>query len=412
MRANHRTLLPIRLAAVLFLVSALSPTGWSAAKYKILHDFGSKGDGAIPYGPLVLHGNKLYGVTIGGGNGCDGGCGTAYQLSPRDDGTWKERVLYNFPFGSPSGGLVVNAGGDIYGTGSVADFTGGVFELSPSSGGYSFSVLYSGGDAGPGLLMDDLGNLYGEMGPGQDHGGAIGELSPGGDGWNYSQLYSFCNSYSCPDGVGPAAPPIWDGKGNMFGTTVAGGIYKGCWMWTEGCGTVYEMTPNGDGTWTYHVLHRFLEHSPTDGQSPYSGLVMDEAGDFYGATWVGGAYKQGTVYKLAYTGGHWKETILYDFPNCADGCMVEGTLAMDKAGNLYGAAAGGTGNCGLACGVVFKLSPQKNGKWKYSVVLDLNPETGGVQPYYGVILDGKGHLFGVTSRGGKYGFGTAFEIMP
>ena len=59
MRANHRTLLPIRLAAVLFLVSALSPTGWSAAKYKILHDFGSKGDGAIPYGPLVLHGNKL-----------------------------------------------------------------------------------------------------------------------------------------------------------------------------------------------------------------------------------------------------------------------------------------------------------------------------------------------------------------
>jgi hypothetical protein len=223
---------------VLFLVSALSPTGWSAAKYKILHDFGSKGDGAIPYGPLVLHGNKLYGVTIGGGNGCDGGCGTAYQLSPRADGTWKERVLYNFPFGSPSGGLVVNAGGDIYGTGSVADFTGGVFELSPSSGGYSFSVLYSGGDAGPGLLMDDLGNLYGEMGPGQDHGGAIGELSPGGDGWNYSQLYSFCNSYSCPDGVGPAAPPIWDGKGNMFGTTVAGGIYKGCWMWTEGCGTV------------------------------------------------------------------------------------------------------------------------------------------------------------------------------
>ena len=53
---------------------------------------------------------------------------------------------------------------------------------------------------------------------------------------------------------------------------------------------------------------------------------------------------------------------------------------------------------------MFKLSPQKNGKWKYSVVLDLNPETGGVQPYYGVILDGKGHLFGVTSRGGKYGF--------
>src|SRR5208337_4810013 len=154
------------------------------------------------------------------------------------------------------------------------------------------------------------------------------------------------------------------------------------------------------------VLHRFLESSSTDGQSPYSGLVMDKAGNFYGATWEGGRYYQGTVFKLAYTGGKWKETILYDFPDCGYGCMVEGTLALDKAGNLYGTAAGGGGNCGYACGVVFKLSPQKNGKWRYSVVYNLTAAGGGLQPFYGVIVDKKGHLFGVTSQFGKYGGGT------
>src|SRR6202034_4759532 len=97
-----------------------------------------------------------------------------------------------------------------------------------------------------GVLMDGQGNLYGEMGPGQNHGGAGAELSPGSNGWVYTQLYSFCNQYSCPDGSGPPGPPIWDGKGNLFGTTTAGGIGQpACWI-SYGCGVVYEMTPNGD----------------------------------------------------------------------------------------------------------------------------------------------------------------------
>ncbi len=60
--------------------------------------------------------------------------------------------------------------------------------------------------------------------------------------------------------------------------------------------------------------------------------------------------------------------------------------------------------------MVFKLSPQKNGKWKYSVVYNLTEKGGGFQPFYGVIVDDKGNLFGVTSQFGKYNFGTAFEI--
>jgi len=404
------------MLAVAFVLALTLPV-WGGAKYKVLHNFGSGSDGYGPFGPPVLD-NKgnLYGVTGSGGTGqcSDYGCGTVFELVPKAKGTWRETILHNFTAGSdgaiPWSGLVFDSVGNLYGTLQGDNGLGGsgVFQLRRGSNGWDNRLIYTDG-AGPGVLMDGVGNLYGPMGPGEyKYYGAIGELSLGSNGWNYTALYSFCSTF-CPDGFNPPAPPIWDGKGNMFGTTTWGGIRGSPCQMSNGCGVIYETTPNGDGTWTYHVLHRFASFK-NDGQQPLSGLVMDHAGNFYGATWEGGRYDQGTVFKLAYSGGHWKETILYDFPNCLYGCGVEGTLALDKSGNLYGTAVGGTGNCGYTCGVVFELSPQKNGKWKYRVVYDFTPEGGGFQPFYGVIVDDKGNLFGTTSQFGKYGGGTAFEI--
>ena len=345
----------------------------------------------------------------------------SYRRGPREVGTRQfcTPLLGVMTGRRLGGGLASDRPGNLYGTlaGDSGAATWGAFELS-RSGNWVNDVLYTDA-AGPGLLIDKFSNLYGAMAPGEYGYGAVAELSPGSHGWTYAVLYSYCSKYGCPDGDGEAAPPIWDGKGNLYGTTIEGGIGKPACFSEFGCGVIFKMTPNGDGTWTYHVLHRFASSS-TDGQWPYGSLVMDAAGNFYGSTWLGGAsgrgnggYGHGTVFKLAFTGGKWKETILYDFPNCLQGCMVEGTLALDKAGNLYGTAAGGTGNCGgYACGVVFKLAPQKNGKWKYSVLHDFSLADGGVQPFYGVILDGKGNLFGVTSNFGKYNGGTAFEITP
>src|SRR5579863_7761775 len=392
----------------------------AGVKYRVLHDFGSGKDGAGPSGPLVFdRKGDLYGATFGGGDGCSGGCGTVFELSPQANGRWSEVIVHSFSGGTGGymGGIVLDPVGNLYGTmrGYLSYAIGGVYELSSSSNGWNFAVLYNegtdGGWAGPGVLMDNLGNLYGQMGTGQDHGGAIAELLVNPNQWNYTQLYSFCNQNSCPDGVSLPTPPIWDGHGRLFGVTTNGGIYSPrCSYNTNGCGVIYEMTPNGDGAWTYHVLHRFASFK-SDGERPYGGLVMGSGGNFYGGTTGGGAQGLGTVFKLADTGGKWKETILYDFPNCTHGCGVEGTLALDKAGNLYGTGGGGTGSCGpYSCGVVFKLSPQKNGKWKYSVVYNFTAAGGGFQPFYGVIVDDKGNLFGVTSQFGKYGFGTAFEI--
>jgi uncharacterized repeat protein (TIGR03803 family) len=392
----------IVLAASFFL----SPGAWGGTKYKVLHNFGGANDGLGPSGALLLdHSGNLYGVT-GGGPG-QYGYGVAFELMPQTNGKWKEAILHPFAEGdgSPWDALIRDNAGNLYGT-TVAG--GGVFELSPVPTGWSFSMLYSHG-AGPGLLMGNIGNLYGAIGGG--FYGAIGELSPGSSGWNYTELYSFCSQQRCADGYNLASPPIWDGKGNLYGATVEGGNGPPkCRVFGE-CGVIFKMTPKRYGTWTYHVLHRFASF-PTDGESPNGGLVMDASGSLYGVTVYGGAYKQGIVFKLTFAGGRWKETTLYDFPNCADGCYPAGTPVFDKAGNLYATASGGLGDCGgYTCGVVFKMTPQSNGTWKHSVVYKLHGTDGNFLPY-GVIVDSKGNIFGTTSAGGTYNSGVAFEITP
>jgi uncharacterized repeat protein (TIGR03803 family) len=384
-------------------------------KFKLLHSFGGPGDGNNPDGsPMLDAKGDLYGVTSGGPG--EYGNGTVYELTPQANGTWKETILHSFQDGNdgaiPQGALVLDSVHDLYGTlvGDVGD-SYGIFELSRGSGGWTNTHIYTDA-AGPGLLIDSLGNLYGNMTPSQYGYAAIGELSPGTDGWNYTALYSFCSHQPCEDGWGPPAPPIWGGKGNMYGTTDYGGNGKPyCQRSGDGgCGVLFKMMPNGDGTWTYRVLHRFASSS-TDGQVPGGGFVMDAAGNLYGNTEGGGVHDNGTIFKFSFSKGRWRQTVLYDFPNCRDGCIPYDAMAIDGAGNLYGGANGGLPDCdGYECGVVFKVSQQKNGKWKYSVLHKLTAADG--EYPLGVIIDAKGNLYGTTFMFGKYNAGTAFEIIP
>jgi hypothetical protein len=389
---------------------ALVPAALAGAKYKVVHNFGASQDGTQPFGPLLLDktGN-LYGSTYTGGTGsCSDGCGTVFELKQQANGTWTETILHGFAAGKggafPWGALIFDGSGNLYGTmsgyGSFA--VGGVFELTPRPHGWAYNILYDDG-AAPGLLMDGAGNLYGEMAHNSSE--TMGELSRGSQGWNYTLLFTF----NGPDGYDPPAPPIWDGKGNMFGVTREGGIGQPACTTALGCGVIFEITPNQDGTWIYHVLHRFASY-PADGQIPAGGLVMDKSGNFYGTTLGAGPLGTGEVFKLSFTAGHWKKTVVYDFPDCNNGCGPVTTPVFDKAGTLYGEASGGY-NCGGGyCGTVWKLTPQKNGKWTYRLLHKFSPNTG-VFPE-GVIVDAKGNLFGTTLSGGKYDFGVAFEITP
>jgi uncharacterized repeat protein (TIGR03803 family) len=407
---------------ILVAATALTLMQLSAqTKIKVLHNFGATGDGSIPYGPLLFDSKgNLYGVTTDGGTGqcSDYGCGTVFELNPHTNGTWAEKILHSFAASSdgaaPWGTLLLDDHGDLYGTlhGYPGFAASGIFELKSGTGGWKNNILYDA-YAGPGLVFDKSGDLYGDMGSGAYKDGAIGELSPGASGWTYTDLYDYCETF-CPDGTGEPAPPVWDSNGNLWGVTYEGGISQSPCKTEFGCGVIFEMTPNGDGTWTYNVMHQFAS-STTDGQEPYGGLVMDSAGNFYGTTLGGGTSGYGTIFEFSNVGGVWEETVLYNFllATCKQGCIPEGTLAIDASGNLYGTASGGRNSCaGYSCGVVFKLAPQSNGTWTYTTLYNFSETSGGMEPFHGVILDSKGNLYGVTSYFGKYNVGTAFELTP
>jgi uncharacterized repeat protein (TIGR03803 family) len=303
---------------------------------------------------------NAYGTTINGGTS---NFGTVFELTPHSNGYWTETVLHDFNCKGnegcmPTAGLAIDAAGDLYGTAKTT-----TFELSPGSGGWNLTVLQNEG--GPfNLILDQAGNLYGPLGLGQYGQGAISELVKD-DAWTEKWLYSFCSKNSrkhdCLDGSYPYAGVTWGPDGNLYGTTVQYGVH--------GYGVVFRLAPQQDGTWEETVLHSFPAFEG-DGQKPYEGVVLDKAGNVYGATYQGGSSTScGVIFKLApQADGQWKESILYDFPKLSQGCIAN-TMAFDAHGNLWGTAQSGGASDN---GVVFELTPQPSGKWKYQVMHQFN----------------------------------------
>ena len=234
----------------------MSPNGAGGWTETTLYNFGNgPQDGQSPRSGLIFDGaGNLYGVAKSGGIHA---LGTAYELSPNGSGGWTETTLHSFGNGTdgatPLGGLVFDASGNLYGT----TFAGGihpcggngcgtVFELSPrQGGGYTEMVLHSfgngtdGTEPQAGLISDTAGNLYSTTEFGGIHNeGTVFELSPReGGGWTETVLHSFGRG---TDAATPLGGLIFDAAGNLYGTTFAGGIHCGG---AGGCGTVFEITP-------------------------------------------------------------------------------------------------------------------------------------------------------------------------
>ena len=217
------------------------------------------------------------------------------------------------------------------------------------------------------------------------------------------------------DGFGPYAGLIMDTSGNLYGTTTTGGAYR--------YGTVFKLAPpsTSGANWIESILWSF--GNGADGNIPYAGLIMDKSGNLYGTTPSGGAYRYGTVFKLAppsTSGGNWTESILWNFDlNGTDGYRPSGGLIMDASGNLYGTTADGGTYHGLGYGgTVFELTPPTTvgGNWIESIRwnFDDSDNNDGAFPSTGLIMDKRGNLYGTTNGGGAYGRpngdGTAFEI--
>jgi hypothetical protein len=165
------------------------------------------------------------------------------------------------------------------------------------------------------------------------------------------------------------------------------------------------LTPAASRAQTFRVLHNF--GSGNDGGGILSTLALDKNGNLYGASSAGGTNGDGAVFELTPTPiGRWKESVLHSFSFKTDGSSPNGSLAIDVSGTT---AFGGSAQCG--CGVVFKLAPSSDGKWKYTR-LHAFVASDGYEPAAGLIIDGQGNLYGTTAVGGKYGGVVVFEITP
>jgi uncharacterized repeat protein (TIGR03803 family) len=340
------------------MVFKLAPQG-SDWKLTQLYAFQGDTDGAFPLAGVIIGPDRnLYGATQQGGNpGCDDNCGTVFSLAASTSSKVIEMQLHRFTGGTDGifpgfGQLAVGRQGRLYGTtqnGGIHGF-GTVYELGITNGIWTEKVLHAfdNVDSGfpfAGVVLDQIGNLYGTTTLGPLGFGTVFEMVHGSSGWIEKTLYTFTND---TDGSFPMGGLIVDNLGNLYGTTEQGG--------SGGVGTIFELTPNSDGSWTFHLLYSFSGN----GGGPVGRLARDAAGNLYGTTNGLGAHFDGSVFRLTRRGTFdYVFTSLHDFSGGSDGNVVYAGVTLDSQGNVFGVTGqGGSGACsGNGCGVIFEITP-------------------------------------------------------
>ena len=147
------------------------------------------------------------------------------------------------------------------------------------------------------------------------------------------------------------------------------------------------------GSGQYKTIHRFNKQTGVRGHAPYGGLILDAAGNLYGTTYCGGAYGRGTVFELTPNGdGSWTESVLHSF-NGSDGddpyCRPD--LRRSRKSLRHDRSGGGA----YGAGTVFELTPNGDGSWTESVLHSFNGSDG-ADPHSGLIFDAAGNLYGTT----------------
>lgn len=389
----------IALAFLLGCAAVVTPQAHPQT-FSIVHNFtGGEHDGANPLNGFVIDAGSLYGAAISGGIY---GHGVVLKITADDT----ETVLHAFKGGkddgsSPQGFLIEDAAGNLYGTTSAggAYSAGTVFKIAKSTAEtvlYSFAGHTDGANPLAGLAIDTKGNLYGTTSAGGSSGnGTVFKLSPpskSGEEWTESVLYSFGKG---TDGATPVGGVSLGTSGNLYGTTSAGGTY--------GLGTVFELKK---GTpWTESKLHDF--QNADDGAVPYAGLIAGKSDNFFGAATEGGTNGGGTIFELTPSNGDWNFTVLYSVPGWGISGSFRNIVLDPASGNLYG-----TTHCDgdYNSGTVYKLTPS-GGTWDYTLLHTFTGGDGGFYSFSNLVLD-QGKLYGTTKYGGTSDKGIVFEVTP
>ena len=383
MRRTVLLTMGILLLAIAARLALPSHAAAAASSGKIIYSFAGGADGAYPESDLILDAaGNLYGTTNQGGSGCgSAGCGTVFELARTKDG-WKHQVLYSFA-GGPVDGNIPRAG----------------------------------------LIFDSVGNLYGATSGGGSGGyGTVFKLALNSHGsWSERVLYSF-GGYS--DGMYPSSGLVFDKQGNLYGTADGGtgtGFCGGeAWGNGIGCGIVFRLTPNRDGTWTETTIHNF--GGAPDAAVPIGPVILDADGSLYGASVYGGTgpcilgdgefnppYGCGALYKLTPSGGGWSETVIYSFFRGRGFARnPSGGLILEKPGRVLGTSSyGGDGD-----GTFFQIDQTQKG-WEQTILYRFYGDPDGKYPVGRLATGPQGNLFGATGGGGAngpLGSGTVFEL--
>jgi uncharacterized repeat protein (TIGR03803 family) len=385
----------VRTILIAFLViggalAAMQPL--EAQTYTVVYTFTGGTDGGNPFGTPLLYNGNIYGTTKGGGTNNNG---VVYQVNFASK---KEVVLHSFT-GAPDGagplaGLIQDVASNLYGTtysgGPTNDGTIFKITLTPQ---VTYTVLHNfvgppmegSQPAGP-LVFDGLGNLYGTT----YDGGAMGPAQGWGSTYEYSASGVFTTGQSFPPGGALPRGGLFRSGNKFYGTTSGGGAhsYGGTIFQTSNAMAIYTFTGGADGS------------------QPLNGLVGDLAGNLYGTCSAGGnapyGLGNGVVFEYNPTTG--VETVLHTFTG-PDGSSPAAGLFRDAQGNLYGTTMfGGT----MGNGTVFKLDTTGN----LTTVYNFTGGSDGSRPTSGLFVDAKGNIFGTASAGGSGGQGTIFVITP
>jgi|GEM_PF-1518619 len=373
------------------------------AGFSLLQSMGCAfNDGCFPAATLTpLSDGFLYGTTSQDGNNNQG---TVFKIRPDGTGFTVIKTFRCFEADNgclPLAGLVPLADGFLYGTtnrGGVFD-QGTIYKIQPD--GTEFSVIKSfqcfvatnGCFPVAGLIQLPDGYLYGTTREGGSFfQGTVFKILP--DGSNFSVIKTFQCGVAT-DGCLPQAGLIPGVDDFLFGTTEQGGAFNQ--------GTAFKISP--DGT-SFSVIKSFQCGVATDGCLPQAGLIR---GDFflYGTTEQGGAFNQGTAFKISPDGTSFSVIKSFQCGVATDGCLPMAGLIQLIDGFLYGTTSQGGA---FDVGTVFKILSDGSG---FRVIDSFGSDKDdGFNPQAGLTLAGDGYLYGTTLEGGPYGAGTIFRFFP
>ena len=424
------------LALVLALPAASSA---SAATHRVLHSFCQVAlcaDGYAPSAGLVRDADgNLYGTTAGGGAN---GAGEVFELL-RDGSSWDFKIIYSFcaqadcaDGGFPAARLIMDTSGNLYGTNNGL-IGGSVFELVPNADRSKWSLTtlhafcvtqnctdglvplalsYRGQQSGS--FYDGVSALFGttQLG-GTGLGGTVYTLKPpvhGKTAWKEKILYNFCSQANCADGNRPSSGVTLDARGNLYGTTAAGGATGTS---GESEGILYELS---SGSWNETILYSFCQQAECkDGETPNGTLVLDANGSLWGE--AGGGKVTHNQYGGVVYSWNILENVVHTFcdaKGCSDGQSPAGGLSIDADGDVFGVTDGGPAAKGN--GSVFEFAGGTAFATLQAFCGNGHKCKAGEFPNGDLIADGSGNLFGTTGSGGENSHGhtggTIFELTP